>query len=436
MKRLFAALLALLLSGTSLPAAAETVIIHAGRLITDAAGSVRGASTVTVQDGRIASIEEGFRPAPQGARVIDLSDKTVLPGLVDAHVHLTGDHDDPFYQNFIDTDEFAVAVGLKNAEKSLESGFTTVRDLGGAPQAIFAVRRAVEEGLHPGPRIVAAGTAISIVGGHGDISGVRPDIVEALSGDNTCTGPTECAQRVREASRAGADLIKITATGGVLSQQGRGLEAHFTDEEMKAIVDTAHSLGLKVAAHAHGARGIEAATRAGVHSIEHGTFIDTDGVEAMKERGTYYVPTLMAYRGIEEQLGTGLYTPVVEDKIRQTLAWVGRGLRMAHEEGVPIAFGTDAGVFEHGRNEEEVVMMAERSGMDARAVLIAATKNGADLLGIAGETGTLEPGKSADLIAVDGDPLRDVSALTRIDFVMARGREHQLASPGSADIVQ
>lgn len=415
-------------AGSTLAAHAETTLIHAGTLITDAEEDARGASTIVIENGLIQSVEDGFRAATAGETVIDLSDKTVLPGLIDAHVHLTGKHDDPFYLGFVDTDAYAVATGLYNAELTLEAGFTTVRDLGANPESIYAVRRSIAEGMHPGPRIVAAGTSVSIIGGHGDISGVRPDIVAAVSGGNTCTGPVECAERVREFSRAGADLIKITATGGVLSQQGRGLEAHFTDPEMEAIVSTARSLGLKVAAHAHGARGVEAATRAGVASIEHGTFVDDAGIEAMRERGTYYVPTLMAYRGIEEGLGTGLYTPVVENKIRETLDYVGQGLRRSHAAGVPIAFGTDAGVFAHGRNNEEAVMMAERSGLSPRVILVAATKNAADLLDVADETGTIEPGKAADIIAVDGNPLQDISALTRINFIMARGDVHEPAA--------
>ncbi|MHB9880567.1 amidohydrolase family protein [Pacificimonas sp. ICDLI1SI03] len=408
------------------PGLAQTYTIHAGSLISDAAEAPRGPSTITVTDGRIAAIADGLQPAPAGATLVDLSALTVMPGLIDSHVHLEGDHDTKYEQGFIDTDEYGVTVGLKNARRSLDAGMTTVRDLGSAPQTMFAVRRAIDEGLHEGPRILASGPAISIIGGHGDMSKARPEILTAMTGHNTCTGAMECSERVRQFSRAGADVIKITATGGVLSQQGRGLEAHFTDEEMRAIASTAGSLGLKVAAHAHGARGIEAAARAGITSIEHGTFVDEAGIEAMKENGTWYVPTLMAYRGIEEQLGTGIYTPVVEDKIRQTMEYVGKGLNAAYRAGVPIAFGTDSGVYAHGRNNEEAAMMVERGGMPPRAVLVAATKGAADLLGIADETGTLEAGKSADLIAVEGNPVEDIRALDRIRYVMARGREHTI----------
>jgi imidazolonepropionase-like amidohydrolase len=403
-------------------AQAETTVIHAGRLIVDAAKPAHGPSTITVTDGHIAAIAGGFVSAPAGAKVVELKDKTVLPGLIDVHVHLTGDPGTPYWEEAVVTPEYGVAVGLKNARVTLASGFTTVRDLGAAPQTIFAVRDAIDKGLFAGPRIVAAGSPISIIGGHGDVSGFRPEVLHALDGHNTCTGAVECAARVREASRAGSDVIKIMATGGVLSQQGRGLGAHFTAKEMEAIADTAHSLGLKVAAHAHGARGIEAAAEAGIDSIEHGTFIDADGVKTMKAHRTWFVPTLMAYTGIRERLGKHIYTPTVEAKVRQTLDYVGKGLQAAYKAGVRVAFGTDAGVYEHGRNNQEAVEMVERGGMSPKDVLVAATSGAAELLGIADETGTLEVGKAADLIAVSGDPQADAHALLKVDYVMARGK--------------
>jgi imidazolonepropionase-like amidohydrolase len=223
----------------------------------------------------------------------------------------------------------------------------------------------------------------------------------------------------------GADLIKMTATGGVLSQQARGLGQHFTDAEMKAIVDTAHSLGLKVAAHAHSARGIEAAARAGVDSIEHGTFADAAAIRAMKASGTAMVPTLMAFTGIRERLGKGVYTPVVEAKIRETLSEVGKAARAARAAGVPVVFGTDAAVFEHGRNAEELQLMVDLAGMTAAEAVAAATTGAARLLGMENEVGRIAPGYSADLIAVAGDPLRDVGALRKVDYVMVRGRTIQ-----------
>ena len=326
---------------TASVAQAETLIIHAGRVITDAAKPASGPSTITVVDGKISGIENGYAALPAGARLIDLKDKTVLPGLIDSHVHLTGDPGGDYRQEAVDTDEFATLVGAKNARLTALAGFTTVRDLGSATVTGFALRDATAKGLVPGPRILSSGPAISIIGGHGDVSGFRPEVVAVLDGQNTCTGAEQCAARVREASKRGADVIKITATGGVLSQQGRGLGQHFTDAEMKAIVDTAHGLGLKVAAHAHGAGGILGAVKAGVDSVEHGTFADADGLKAMKASGAYFVPTLMAFTGIRERLGKNIYTPTVEVKVRETVRNVGKALKAARDSGVKVAFGTD-----------------------------------------------------------------------------------------------
>jgi imidazolonepropionase-like amidohydrolase len=269
---------------------------------------------------------------------------------------------------------------------------------------------------------VAAGSAISIIGGHGDVSGYRPEVNAALDAGNTCTGADQCAARVRQASKNGADVIKITATGGVLSQQGRGLGQHFTDAELKSIADTAHSLGLRVAAHAHGARGVEAAAKAGIDTADHGTFADLAAVKAMKASGTAMVPTLMALNGVKERLGKGIYTPTVEAKGREAVAQAGKALKLAKAEGVTIAFGTDAGVFDHGRNAGEFALMVDWGGMTAREALASATTVAAKLLDKDNEIGKLAPGYSADIIAVDGDPLSDVRSLEKVGFVMARGR--------------
>ncbi len=402
-------------------AGAETFAIQAGRLIVDAAQPARGASTIIVDNGRIVRIDDGVT-APAGATVVDLRDKTVLPGLIDAHVHLTSDPGTPFWREAIDSNEYATMVGTKNALLTVRAGFTTVRDLGAPGLSTFALRDAVKGGLIPGPRILASGGALSIVGGHGDVSGFRPEVNAALDPKGTCTGPDQCAQRVREWAKLGADVIKITATGGVLSQQARGLEGHFTPGEITAIVQTANRLGLKVAAHAHGARGIEDAATAGVASIEHATYTDAADIGIMKARGTWLVPTLMAISGVNDRLGKNIFTPVVEVKGRQAVAMWGKGLAAAHKAGVRIAFGTDAGVFEHGRNAEEAPLMVRLGGMSPRAVLISATTGAADLLGIGAEVGTIAPGKAADIIAVEGDPLADAAALTRVRYVMAAGR--------------
>ncbi len=406
----------------STAAIAETQVIHAGRLIADASKPVQGPSTITVTDGRIVSIARGHTPAPAGARLIDLKDKTVLPGLIDMHVHLTGDPGGDYRDEAVVSDEYGVLVGAKNAKLTVKAGFTTVRDLGSSPRGGFALRDAIAKGLVPGPRIIAAGTAISIVGGHGDVSGFRPEVMAALDLKNTCTGPEQCAQRVREASKNGADVIKITATGGVLSQQGRGLGQHFTDPEMKAIVDTAHSLGLRVAAHAHGARGVEAAARAGIDTADHGTFADAGAVRAMKASGMAMVPTLMALEGVRARIGKGIYTPTVEVKARDAVAQSGRALTAAHKAGVAIAFGTDSGVYEHGLNAGEFALMVRLGGMSPRATLVSATTIAARYLDLEDEIGRLAPGFSADIIAVDGDPTTDVKTLEAVRFVMARGR--------------
>jgi imidazolonepropionase-like amidohydrolase len=399
---------------------AETFAIQAGRLITDASLPARGPSTVIVENGRIVRIEDGAT-APAGATVIDMRTKTVLPGLMDAHVHLTGDPGTPFWREAVDSNEAAAITGVKNALLTARAGFTTVRDLGGPGSSPIALRDAIAAGIVPGPRMLVAGGALSITGGHGDVTGFREEVIRALAGDNTCSGAADCAEATRRMARRGVDVIKITSTGGVLSQQGRGLEGHFTPEEISAIVEAARRLGLKVASHAHGARGIEEAANAGVASIEHGTYVDDAGVRVMKAKGTWMVPTLMAISGVNARLGKGIYTPVVEAKGRQAVSMWGKQVAASQRAGVKIAYGTDAGVFEHGRNGEEAALMV-KYGMTPREVLVSATTATADLFGISDETGTLAAGKAADIIAVDGDPLADAGALVKVTFVMAAGR--------------
>jgi imidazolonepropionase-like amidohydrolase len=422
---MLARLLALLLLFAAGPALADTIVIHAGHVITDPARPVLGPSTITVVDGRIQGIAAGLNPAPQGARLIDLSTKTVLPGLIDAHVHLTGEPGGAFWREAIDTDDYIVLRGARNALVTLRAGFTTVRDLGSPGVTGVALRRAIDEGLVPGPRMLVSGTPLSTIGGHGDVAGFRPEVIGALDGHNTCTGADQCAARVRELARSGVDVIKFMATGGVLSQGDRGLGQAFTDAEMRAIVETAHSLGLKVAAHAHGDEGIAAAVRAGVDSIEHGTFASPATIQLMRQRGTTLVPTLMAFTGIRERLGRGIYTPLVESKVRMTLEAVGRAARLAHAAGVPVVFGTDAAVYEHGRNAEEFAQLVRYGGMSPVEAIASATTGAARLLGLENEIGRIAPGFSADLIAVDGDPLTDVTRLEHVDFVMVRGRTLQ-----------
>jgi len=420
--RVFSVLMAAAVALMSSPALADTTIIHAGAVLTDADSRPSGPATITVTDGKIVSIMDGFSPTPEGAAMVHLDEHTVMPGLIDLHTHLSGDPGGDFRDAAVNPAEWYSFVAAKNARITALAGFTTIRDLGArSDQVMQSLRRATAQGFVPGPRIIASTRTIAIVGGHGDTNGFNEHVNDALDNDFSCTGPIECSEKVRLASKYGADLIKITATGGVLSQQGRGLEAHFTDAEMRAIVETANSLGLEVAAHAHGARGIEAAAKAGVQTIEHGTYIDEAAGKAMRENGTVLIPTLMAFQGIKQRLGKGIYTPVVEDKVQQVAAFAESIIERAIMYDVKVAFGTDAGVFSHGLNAGELALM-RNGGMSDREVLASATTGAAEVLGMEDEIGRIAPGFSADIIAVKGNPLEDVSVLENVDWVMVRGR--------------
>jgi len=322
---------------------------------------------------------------------------------------------------------YRTTMGLTHALEMARAGFTTVRDLGGDTAGVIAVREAVTEGRFPGPRIQVSGAPLSIIGGHADeATGLPPELAAAVNeahlNPSVCTGVEECQKVVRQLAAAGVDVIKVMATGGVLDPGAMGLEQHFTDAELKGIIDMAHAMHLKTAAHAHGARGILAATNAGIDSIEHGTFLDEAGARAMKAHGTYYSATLMAFSGVSSLLGTGKLTPAMEAKTRQTLGVWGKGLNLAYRTGVRIALGTDSAVAPHTQANKELELMVTKGGMSPRDALIAATKGGPDLMNLSNETGTLDPGKSADLIAVDGDPLVDPTAVQRVGYVMVEGR--------------
>ena len=425
MLKLLAAVAALATAST---ASAETYAIQAGRLIVDAAQPARGASTVIVDNGRITRIEDGFT-APAGALVVDERGRTVMPGITDVHVHLTQTSGTPWYAYFTQkySIPYATTLGLTHALEMARAGFTTVRDLGGDASAVVAVRNAVAEGRFPGPRIRVSGDPLSIIGGHADAAtGLPPELAQAVNDAHlspaVCTGVEQCQAAVRKLAAEGVDVIKIMATGGVLDPGAMGLEQHFSDAEMKGIVDAAHAMHLKVAAHAHGARGILAATNAGVDSIEHGTFLDASGAQAMKAHGTYYSATLMAFSGVQGLMGSGKLSPESEAKARLTFDVWGKGLNLAYRTGVKIALGTDSAVAPHNQANKELELMVTKGGMTPRDALIAATRGGPDLLGISSETGTLDPGKSADLIAVDGDPLVDPTAVTRVGYVMVGGK--------------
>jgi imidazolonepropionase-like amidohydrolase len=374
------------------PAVADTTVIHAGSVIRSADARPSGPATITVTDGRIVSIVDGTQPAPTGAEVVELADATVLPGLIDLHVHLTGDPSGDWWRETVDTSAWGALVGAKNARLTAKAGFTTVRDVGGEATAVVALKQAIEAGYLPGPRMLVAGQALSTVGGHGDVHGFRPEVMEALEGDNVCTGAAECAATVRKTIRDGADLIKFHATGGVLSQGDKSLGQAFTDAEMEGIISTAHDLGVKVASHAHADQGIRAAVRAGVDTLEHGTFTSAATAREMKTRGTVLVPTLLAFKGIGEKLGQNFYTPAVETKIRMTLDHIGEGCRNARAAGVTVAFGTDSGVTAHGRNAEEFALLEDKCGMSAREALASATTVAAKVIDMEGQIGRIEPG--------------------------------------------
>lgn len=419
----FAALLAGAAGATQPDPAAQDLVIYAGSVIAVPGERPLGPTTIVVRNERIAQILPGHVDAG-GATVIDLKDRTVLPGLIDTHVHFSFSPATRLWSAAIDTPEDVALFSFSNAKKTLEAGFTTVRDVGSDGYAIHALRDAINDGTVIGPRIFLSGTSLSIVGGHGDMSGLNRKTTEALfpyDYTGACTGATQCALRVREAAKYGADLIKITSTGGIMSQQARGLGQHLSDEELNAIVTTAHSLGLKVAAHAHGAQGVTASVRAGVDSIEHGTYLDADTAKMMAARGTWLVPTL-GLLDTHDSADTARITPAVAAKMAEARKVSGDNIRLAVRYGVNIAFGTDAGVSPHGENARQFRKMVEQGPMTPMAALRAATVDAAALLGQSDNIGTIAPGKYADMIAVAGDPYRDITVLEKVAVVIKNGQ--------------
>ncbi|MBA2432158.1 MAG: amidohydrolase family protein [Chthoniobacterales bacterium] len=406
------------------------VVIHAGALLDRPGKEPRRNATVIVADGKIASVQDGFAEPPAGATVIDLRNRFVLPGLIDCHVHLTSDRAGVEGQ-LAEVSESVASRSYEaawNARKTLDAGFTTVRNLGSRDEVTLALRDAINKGWTVGPRILDAGTSISTTSGHMDPTlGYREELHASVDRhDNTCDGADDCRQAVRKQIRRGVDVIKIATTGGVNSRIGAGLGAQMFDDEAKAIVETARLYGKKVAVHAHGNDGVLMALRAGAHSIEHGTMLDDEALKLFRSTGAYYVPTLSTVNGYLERLAANpdAYAPDVKKKIEWRIGITGESLRKAVPAGVKIAFGTDAGVSKHGRNADEFELMVKH-GMTPASAIQAATTNAADLLGMADQVGSLEPGKRADLIAVEGDPLADVTVLKRVGFVMKDGKVHK-----------
>ena len=426
----FSLLAALLVSGTAALAQPtpdpRVTIVHAGRLLDKPGNPPRGPSTVVISDGRVVEVRDGHSPPPTGARLIDLSDRFVLPGLIDSHVHLESDAGGlaGLVEDVSDNAPAKTLRTLANARKTIAAGFTTVRNLGDSSGATLAIRDAAARGEVIAPRIVDAGRAISTTSGHMDGSlGIAEELHAGVRQENLCDGVESCRRAVRLQVRRGVDVIKIATTGGVNSRIGVGLGAQMFEDEAKAIVDTARLYGKKVAVHAHGADGINLALAAGAASIEHGTMLDDESIRLFKRGGAYLVPTLSTVNGYLERLAAdpNAYSPEVLPKVKWRIGITGQNVAKAGPAGVKIAFGTDAGVSKHGRNADEFELLV-KYGMTAAEAIKSATVNAADLLGLGAEIGTLEPGKRADLVAVAGDPLQDVTVLKQVRFVMKDGQ--------------
>lgn len=402
---------------------AQKTIIHCGKLIDVKALSVLNNMSIIVEGKRIVAVQSGYVDGAKADQIINLKNKTVMPGLIDMHVHLESETNPNAYLDRFTKNPGDVAYqALVNAKKNLMAGFTTVRDLGGT-HVVISLRNAINKGSVDGPRIFTAGVSIGTTGGHADDSnGLNETFKKDLGpADGVINGVEDAAKAVRQRYKEGSDLIKITATGGVLSYAKDGMGAQFTIEEVKSIVQTAKDYGFKVAAHAHGAEGMKRAVLGGVSSIEHGTYMTPEVMELMKERGTYFVPTVIAGRSVADSaLIPNYYPEMVKKKALEIGPIIQSTFGKAYKAGVKIAFGTDAGVFGHGKNAREFELMHE-AGMPALEAIRSATVNAADLLGQSDKLGTIEPGKAADIIAVDGNPAETIQSMSKVKFVMRDG---------------
>ncbi|QKZ13253.1 metal-dependent hydrolase family protein [Spirosoma sp. KUDC1026] len=419
-----------LLAGLALltcPLFAQRTLLHCGNLFTGTGNDVQPQMTVVVEGNKITGIQKGYTAASGQDRVVDLKNKTVLPGLIDMHVHLEtetrrGGLIDRFTLNTPDV-AFQAA---KNAKTTLLAGFTTVRDLGGSGVNV-ALRNAVNRGLVDGPRILTVGKSIATTGGHADpTNGYRKDLMgDPGPEEGVINGPDDARKAVRQRYKDGADLIKITATGGVLSNAKDGSGPQFTEEEAKAIVDAANDYGFAVAAHAHGAEGMKRAIRAGVQTIEHGTYMDDETISLFKKHGTYYVPTIIAGKTVADSAKMfGYYTALVTPKALAVGPKIQATFGKAYKAGVNIAFGTDAGVFVHGYNAKEFEYMVE-AGMPPVEAIKAAMLTNAKLLKMDTQIGSIETGKFADMIAVDENPIKNIKTLQTVRFVMKDGKVYK-----------
>ncbi|RMA64672.1 metal-dependent hydrolase family protein [Ulvibacter antarcticus] len=409
---------------------AQTTVIHAGTVLTIPGDKPKKNQSIIIKDGKIKEVRNGFLMATElglaseEIELIDLKNSFVMPGFIDLHTHITGERDpnkNPHEWVTLENEDYAFNA-IPYATRTLQAGFTTVRNLGGDAKLMNALKRAIAKGLIEGPRIIAATGAISATGGHGDFHGYRKDILELDGkGVGICDGSDDCRRAVRALVKQGADVIKITATGGVLSNTAAGVGQQLSNDELEAIVSTAASLGRKVAAHAHDAEGVNAALRAGVNSIEHGSYLNDESIRLFKETGAYLVPTLLAGVSVTEELDVNEnIPPAIADKIRQVGPVVEASFKKALAAKINIAFGTDSGVSKHGDNAREFELMV-KYGMDPNEAIKTATINASKLLGMENQLGTIEAGKSADIVAVIGNPLEQISILKEVSFVMKEG---------------
>lgn len=404
-------------------------VVHCGQLFDAASGRMRGETSIVVRGERIESVQAGAIALPAGAAVIELGSAICLPGLIDAHTHLTFEtsatgYTDQFRWNVAD---YAVRSTVY-ARRTLEAGFTTVRNLGDGSGESIALRNAINAGIVPGPRIFTAGVAIGSTGGHADgTDGYRKDLAGDPGPDEgIINGPDDAWKAVRQHYKDGVDAIKIMPSGGVLDESSSADNPQMTLDEIKAVVAAAHDYGFTVAAHAHGAEGIRRAVVGGVDSIEHGTFMDDADMKLMKEHGTWYVPTIIAGKYVEEKANVpGYYPAQVAAKARQVGPIIQQTAGRAYKAGVKIAFGTDAAVYPHGQNAKEFAYMVE-AGMPAAYALQAATTHAAELLKKSKDLGSIEAGKYADIVAVPGNPLDDITVMQKVGFVMKAGQVYKL----------
>lgn len=409
------------------PAQAQKVFIHCGNLIDGKTNDVQPQMTIVVDGNKITAVEKGYSRPGANDKLIDLSKKTVMPGLIDMHVHLEGEtNKDQALQRFTLNEADVAFRSTVFAKKTLMAGFTTVRDLGGSG-VNNSLRNAINQGLVTGPRIFSVGKSIATTGGHADpTNGYRKDLMgDPGANEGVINSPEDARKAVRQRYKDGSDLIKITATGGVLSIAKDGSGPQFTDDELQAIVETAKDYGMHTAAHAHGAEGMKRAVLAGITTIEHGTKMTEEVMDLMIQKGTFFVPTITAGKFVAEQAKVpGYYHPLVTPKALEIGPQIQQTFAKAYKRGVKIAFGTDAGVFPHGDNGKEFTFMVE-AGMPAMEAIKAATVTSAGILGMADKIGTVEAGKFADLVATDENPLKNIKTMEKVSFVMKDGVVHK-----------